>query len=203
VEIDQLHDLILTHFHPDHVSGVPLLLMNMWLLGRKQPLGIYGLEYTLERLKKLMDSYEWSNWPNFFPVEFHCLPEKELFPVLENGEWRIFSSPVCHLIPTIGLRVEFMSSGKVAAYSCDTEPCPQVIGLAQGADVLIHEASGNSQGHTGPEQAGEIATQAGARQLYLIHYPTKDPYNRDWVEKARRTFSGPVSLAEDFMELEF
>ena len=34
VTFDQVTDLILTHFHPDHVSGVPLLLMDMWLLGR-------------------------------------------------------------------------------------------------------------------------------------------------------------------------
>jgi ribonuclease Z len=40
-------DLVLTHFHPDHVSGVPLLLMDLWLLGRKQPLDIYGLESVL------------------------------------------------------------------------------------------------------------------------------------------------------------
>ncbi|MRR32441.1 MBL fold metallo-hydrolase, partial [bacterium] len=33
---EALTDLILTHFHPDHVSGVPLLLMDLWLLGRKQ-----------------------------------------------------------------------------------------------------------------------------------------------------------------------
>jgi metal-dependent hydrolase (beta-lactamase superfamily II) len=32
VDFNRLTDLILTHFHPDHVSGVPMLLMNMWLI---------------------------------------------------------------------------------------------------------------------------------------------------------------------------
>ena len=35
---DSLQDMILTHFHPDHVSGVPNMFMHMWLLGRKSPL---------------------------------------------------------------------------------------------------------------------------------------------------------------------
>ena len=28
-------DLIITHFHPDHVSGLAMFLMDSWLLGRK------------------------------------------------------------------------------------------------------------------------------------------------------------------------
>ena len=68
IEFNALTDLVLTHFHPDHVSGVPLLLMNMWLLGRKNPLNIYGLHHTLSRIEDLMGFYAWENWPNFFPV---------------------------------------------------------------------------------------------------------------------------------------
>lgn len=203
VEPDMLTDLILTHFHPDHVSGAPLLLMNMWLLGRQQPLNIYGLDYTLERVEKLMDAYEWSTWPNFFPVAFKRLPERELTPVLESEEWRVYASPVCHLIPTIGLRLEFPQSEKAMAYSCDTEPCPQVVKLAQQVDVLIHEASGGTPGHSSPAQAGAIAREAGAKKLYLIHYPNGDNIVQDWPAQARETFGGPVKLAQDFMELEF
>ena len=70
LDVHKLADLILTHFHPDHVSGVPSLLMNSWLLGRSAPLQIYGLEHTLERVEKMMDFYEWCTWPNFFPVSF-------------------------------------------------------------------------------------------------------------------------------------
>ena len=43
------------------------------------------------------------------------------------------------------------------AYSCDTEPCDEVIRLSEGVDVLIHEATGESLGHSSARQAGEIA----------------------------------------------
>jgi ribonuclease Z len=199
----RLTDLILTHFHPDHVSGVPQLLMNMWLMEHKRPLDIYGPQHTLERIENLMGFYGWSEWPGFFPVTFHCLPLEEMTPVLACEEFRIFSSPVQHFIPTIGLRIEFRRSGKALAYSCDTEPCSQVIRLAAGAEVLLHEATGALPGHSSAAQAGEMARQAEVGSLYLIHYPTGQFAAGDPVAEAREQFEGPVVLAEDFMTIEF
>ena len=40
LDFNDLTDVILTHFHPDHVSGVPLLLMGMWLMGRVEPVAL-------------------------------------------------------------------------------------------------------------------------------------------------------------------
>lgn len=203
VDFNHLTDLILTHFHPDHVSGVPLLLMNMWLMGHQRPLNIYGLHHTLDRIEDLMALYAWSEWPNFFPVVFHRLPDGEMTTVMDCEEFHIFSSPVRHIIPAIGLRFEFKKDKKTLAYSCDTEPCAQVIRLAEGADVLIHEAAGAFHGHSSAAQAGEIAQQAGAGALYLIHYPTGKFASGNLVAEAKQRFAGPVMLAEDFMTLEF
>jgi ribonuclease Z len=202
VEFNSLTDLILTHFHPDHVSGVPQLLMNMWLMGHRRPLNVYGLHYTLDRIEDLMGFYGWSEWPNFFPVVFYRLPAEEMTPVLENEEFRIFSSPVQHFIPTIGLRIEFLESKKIVAYSCDTEPCHQVIRLAEGADLLIHEASGLFSGHSSAAQAGSVARQAEAGALYLIHYPTGQFASANLIPEARQEYEGPVTLAEDYMALD-
>jgi ribonuclease Z len=202
VDFNRLTDVVLTHFHPDHVSGVPQLLMNMWLMGRRNPLDIYGLHHTLDRIEDLMGFYGWDEWPDFFPVAFHRLPLQELMPVLECGDFRILSSPVQHFIPCMGLRVEFRGSGKVVAYSCDTEPCPQVLRLADGADVLIHEAAGQIPGHSSAAQAGEAAAKAEVGALYLIHYPTGKHANGDPLPAARKRFRGPVKLAEDFMVID-
>ena len=202
VDFNRLTDVVLTHFHPDHVSGVPQLLMNMWLMGRRQPLDIFGLHYTLDRVEDMMGFYGWSEWPNFFPVAFHRIPLEELTPVLECDEFKLLSSPVQHFIPCMGLRMEFKQTNKVIAYSCDTQPCAQVHRLAQGADILIHEASGAIPGHTSPAQAGEVAAKAEAGRLFLIHYPTGRFATGDPVADARESYPGLVELAEDFMEIE-
>ncbi|HTX78902.1 MAG TPA: MBL fold metallo-hydrolase [Longilinea sp.] len=196
----QITEMILTHFHPDHVSGVPLLLMGLWLMGRKTRLKIYGLKETIRRTNAMMDLYEWQRWPEFFPVEFHSFSEKEAILLFDTPEMKVTGSPVKHLVPTLGLRFDFKSSGKSAAYSCDTEPCPEVIRLAEGADVLLHEASGESKGHTSPQQAGEVASKAGVKRLFLIHYPPEER-REAMLEEAQSTFSGPVEVARDLAEI--
>lgn len=203
LDFNDLTDLVITHFHPDHASGVPLLLMDMWLMGRQKPLNIYGLHYTLDRVEGLMGFYNWSEWPNFFPVVFYRLPSREMTPVLTCSDFIVHASPVHHMIPNIGLRIEFPESKKVMAYSCDTEPCDEVVRLSTGSGVLIHEATGESPGHSSAAQAGSIASRAEVDKLYLIHYPTGKFAKGDPVSEAKTTYSGEVELATDFMTLLF
>ena len=202
VDFNELTDIVITHFHPDHVSGIPLLLMDMWLMGRSKPINIYGLHYTLDRLEDLMGFYGWAEWPNFFPVGFFRLPEAEMAHVIDCSEFRVYSSPVHHMIPTIGLRVECKNSHKVLAYSCDTEPCEQTVRLADAADILIHEAGGATFGHSSAEQAGEIAAKAEVDKLYLIHYPTGPFAKGNIAAEAAKTYKGEIIVAKDFMEIE-
>lgn len=201
VDINELTDIIVTHFHPDHVSGIPLLLENMWLMGRSKPLNIYGLHFTMDRLEDLMGFFGWAGWPNFFPVVFYRLPESEKAFVMDCDDFKIVSSPVHHMIPTIGLRVESKKTKTVFSYSCDTEPCEQTVRLADGADILVHEAGGAIFGHTSAEQAGEIATKADVGRLYLIHYPTGRFAKGDIASEAKKTFKGEVFTAIDFMTI--
>jgi ribonuclease Z len=202
IDQEQVTDIILTHFHPDHVGGIPLLLMNMWLLGRRTALRIYGLHHCLERVEDTMGFFHWENWPRFFPVAFHRLPEQRGVQVLERGLIRILASPVKHVIPTIGLRVDV--AGKPAfAYSCDTEPCPAVVELASGAPILVHEATGEGVGHSSAAQAGGIAAESGVVQLYLVHYQVNGGVDEDALRREAATeFDGEVVVARDWMRVD-
>ncbi len=207
IHYNDLTDLILTHFHPDHVYGVPILLNNMWLLGRQKPLRVYGLNHCLTRVEETMQFHSWNEWPDFFPVSFYPLLERGNQFVLENSDFRITSWTVRHYVPTIGLRIENKRTGFVTAYTCDTAPTSSLLELCQGADLLIHEAAGEEPlGHSSARQAGETATRTGAKRLVLIHYQVfgkngpVDP--RPLVHEAQETFAGPVQLAEDFQTFE-
>lgn len=191
-------DLILTHFHPDHVSGLPLLLMDLWLMGRKELLNVYGLDDVIDRTKKMMEIFNWQDWEGFYPVNFYRLTGGESMPLLDTDVVKVWASKGCHLVPSIGLRMQF--SGGTLCYSSDTEPCHAIERLAEGVDVLIHEATGEGVGHSSPKQAGEIAQRAGVKKLVLIHYPT-DVDVDEWVNHAKLTFSGQVVLAKDLMTL--
>lgn len=196
--LERLQGLIITHFHPDHVAGVPILLMDTWLLGRAAPLPVYGSQDVVERFDKMMDLFRRDEWPGFFDTPCYVVPDEVGALVLENDEFRITGAPVEHVVPTMGLRIENKRTGGVVAYSSDTTPCDAVVELARGADILIHEAAEPTPGHSSATQAGEIARRAGAKRLVLIHYrPAPHKYAR-WIEEATTTFGGPVELAQDF-----
>lgn len=200
IPMTDLTDVILTHFHPDHVSGMPSLLVNSWLTGRKAPLQIHGLASVLERLQRLMDDFDWRQWPNFFEVVFHPVPADRQSVLLEDEAHRILAAPVAHSVPALGLRIE-TTRGVSLAYSGDTAPCDAMRQLAAGVDILIHEATGEYSGHTSPAQAGKLAREAQARRLYLVHYPPMLD-QAEMLSQAQEAFGAPVILAQDFMQIE-
>lgn len=201
LQLDSLSDLIATHFHPDHVSGIPSLIMSLWLLGRKKSLEVHGLEHTITRLREMMGLYEWETWPDLYPVNFHILPHLEAVPVLEGGGFEIRASPSCHLVPSISLQIAEKSQPPWVVYSGDTEPCEAVSRLAVGTDVLIHEATGEGKGHSSAAQAAQMAARAGARRLVLIHYPLGKISEEALRSAAAQHFSGEITLAKDLMVL--
>jgi ribonuclease Z len=201
LDINRVTDIIITHFHPDHVAGIPLLLMDMWLLGRSTPLTIYGLHHSIDRTETMMGLFSWSEWPNFFPVNFCRIPADEMAIVMDNPEMRVYATPVKHFIPNIGLRFEFKPQGSSFAYSCDTEPCSTLFRLAHNVDILLHEAAGAFTGHSSAAQAADVARTANVGELILIHYPSGKFASGDLVAEAAHKFEGPIRKAVDFMQI--
>ncbi len=196
----QVTDVFLTHFHPDHVLGLPELLTSLWLLERRTILHIYGLEDTLSRLQRMMALFEWSSWPDFYPVAFHPLSEDGKTLALETDHTRWFTFPVRHLLPALGVRVEMPQWGKVVAYTGDTAPCPSLESLAREADVLFHEATGEMPGHSSPAQAARLAARAGVKQLYLVHL---NPKRKEQVLAEARQIFAHTAVPEEFFQLAF
>lgn len=200
---EALKDVILTHFHPDHVSGVPNMLMHMWQLGRQSALRFYGLHHCMNRVEDMMVAFSWHEWPNFFPVTFNRVSERFNAQVLENDDFKIAAWPVQHFIPTVGLRIENKRNGKILAYTCDTNPTASLYELGKDADILIHESAGEGFGHSSARQAGETATKVGAKSLYLIHYWVWNTDPTPLIAQAQTTYSGPVILCQDYDTIEF
>jgi ribonuclease Z len=202
--------LIVTHQHVDHLYGLPSLAHNMGLAGRRTTLRVYALAETMPLLHGFMQLFPLeSKMP--YRIELHEVPAKEGHEVLQAKGFRIRSSPVVHGAPNIALRVEYDSPQERGAvvYSSDTSPCPSLIALARGADILIHEATflhheaarAAADGHTTGYQAGEVAAQAGVKRLILCHFVAS---LHDQVEElgreARQTYRGPVEIPEEFRE---
>ncbi len=192
-------DLVLTHFHADHVGSLPLLIMDMWLEKRSDPLTIHGLQVTLDKARQLLELFSWENWAGMFPVHFNVIPDDGASGFIKDSGCQIDALQVTHLVPTIGIRVNF-ANGRVVTYSCDTEPCDNLLKLAENADVLLMESAGPGKGHTSPEQAGVIAHETGVKKLVLIHYDSRKD-QKAMLDEAATHFTGQVMLATDMLNV--
>lgn len=197
VNLDQLGSLIITHHHPDHIYGVPSLLLGLRMFGRQAPLDIFGTRKSLAVIWGTMDLLGWQKWPSPFPVGRHEVEMTEGALILDSDEFEVRTTPTEHSVPSIGLRIVSKATSGVVAYSSDTEPCDAFVRLAQRADILIHESTGDYAGHSTAAQAGAVAGRCQAGKLVLIHYPI-DANLEALRGEAGKEFGGPVELAEDF-----
>lgn len=108
--------------------------------------------------------------------------------------------------------------------SGDTKRSDALIRLAQGADVLVHEAlyvpavdrlvarvpdaatlkKSIISHHTSVDDAGRVAEAAGVKTLVLSHFvPPNDPNITDqrWIDGARSTFKGRIIVGKDLLEI--
>ncbi|HEV2130533.1 MAG TPA: MBL fold metallo-hydrolase [Longimicrobiaceae bacterium] len=200
VPLESIEALILTHEHPDHVSGFPLFMEKIWLAERRRPIPVHGPGPALEQARRIFEAFDTSSWEGMPKIEWHEVALEEGTRVLESDSWRITAAPGEHSVPVIGLRVEDARGDGIVAYSADTERSDAIARLGDGADILVHEATGGFSGHTSIQDAAHVASQAGVGRLILVHLP--DDISEDDLAEARESFPH-IELGEDGAKYEF
>lgn len=172
--------VFLTHFHSDHLVGLP----DLWLLGhvgpfhRGQPLELFGPRGTRSMAAGLAEAFardieiraaferdmelrsnQARQGPQLVPKEFH-----EAGVVLERGGVRVTAFPVDHVEDSYGYRVDY--KGASVVISGDARPSETLVTAATDADLLVHEimALGEEWIESRPE-----AAQSMMRQVLSTH----------------------------------
>ena len=197
---------LLSHLHWDHVQGLPFLSA---LHAPGAVLDVYG---PAQPEGTLADAFDGFMCPPYFPVRpgelggevrFHDLADGDDLVV---GTAKVRARTVPHCGPTLGYRVEW--GGAVVAYVSDHQGpvdggdavAEAVLELADGADLLIHDAQYTAAefaekarwGHSTVDYAVAVARRAGAHRLALFHHdPAHDDDELDrLLGSARRAARG-------------
>lgn len=148
--MNRLTGVFLTHFHSDHIAGVPDVNLASWVQGRKSSLRVYGPTGIDKVVQGFNDAYQLDHE---YRIAHHGsdLLHPEAGPmtpvVFEPGEivWqdktvKVTSFPVDHapVSPAVGYRVDYR--GRSVVISGDTNATESLFAAAQDADLLLHDA---------------------------------------------------------------
>ena len=186
---NSLRIAFLTHLHSDHTLGLPDLMITPWIMGRKEPLELYGPPGTQRMVSRILDAYEVDRNTRIQGLE-HSNPigwkvnVHEVKPgvVFRDANVTVTAFPVRHgTIAAFGYR--FVTADRTIVLSGDTAPTEQIAENCHECDILIAEAYTQASYrlipsqwqqyrlafHTSTQELGEIAGRAKPKLLILFH----------------------------------
>lgn len=195
IPLRDIDAVFLTHFHHDHLVGIPDLWMTGWIpppFGRRSvPFEVWGPTGTASLLANLEEAFE-ANTKIRIPDELlppagieivaHEFDEDGV--VFEQGGVRVTAFTVNHgalIKPAYGYRIDYRD--RAVVISGDTRFDENLIAAAEGADLIIHEVALASDAlldsseqfrrivahHTTPEEAGTVFTRVGPGLAVYTH----------------------------------
>lgn len=193
IPIGSIDLLLLTHFHSDHVAGLPDIWLTGWLGGkfggRTRPMRVLGPEGTLHLTRHLGEAF---SADIVIRIADEGLPadgaridagEFERDGVIHDRDGlRITCFEVDHgdkIKPAFGYRFDY--AGKSAVLSGDTRYCENLIAHAHGVDLLVHEVAMTRPASMDIERIrrvmGHHSTPADAARVFARCAPKLAVYN--------------------------
>jgi ribonuclease BN (tRNA processing enzyme) len=232
VEAHEVRTILVTHNHSDHMLELGPLVYSAWAGGLREPVDVWGPPPVGRIVAAFLDSVgydigirmEDEGRPDLRKLvrvhEFEASDAPSV--VFERDGLRVSAVRVRHPPIIHAHAYRFDAPDRSIVLSGDTTYSPELIALAKGADVLVHEVmhlggldrllarNPNAptlrkhlmDSHTTTEQLGHVAAEAGVRTLVLSHLvPGDDPAITDamWTEDVRKTFTGEIVVGRDLM----
>ena len=168
IDPGNIEAVFLTHFHGDHILGLPPFVLHRVFIDRR-PLtfvGPEGMEEYLEKLWELSWGPDWTRVmrPQFKVKYVTAKPSGTVAGVKYESIKLDHGTMGSH-----GYRIHV--DGKIVAYSGDTEPTAPLDRLVDGADVAIVEATGPGDvvTHTSWEAATDLKKRHPKTRFFFNH----------------------------------
>jgi ribonuclease BN (tRNA processing enzyme) len=198
---DELEAVIVSHMHADHMLDLATLrYVYPWrAIPRDQRLRVVLPPGSADQV---LDLARGVGNARHFEDTFR-LSEHDGSSPLTFGGMSITPVETEHFIPCWGFRSE--ADGALLAYTADSGPCDNLRALADGAGLLLSEATLRSveedaqpperRGHLTPAEAAGVARDAQATSLVLTHLPVDG--DGTWAREASSgIFDGTIEVAE-------
>lgn len=207
VDYHRLSVAFITHCHPDHCTGLPMLLQMLFLLERRSPLTVYLPAEAIDRMREFLHTiYLFSEK---LPYHLELLPIKPN-PIYRDPRVEVFGFQNPHLEGYKAMveqshpqsRLEcyslvIIAEGKRVVYSGDISSPWDLSNFLDNPDLLIIEVT-----HSEPEEIFRFLAEMGVRRTLLTHIPpTLEGKELYLLQLAEKFGVKGVSIAYDGLEL--
>ncbi|MFA5848298.1 MAG: MBL fold metallo-hydrolase [Bacteroidales bacterium] len=219
LEVKNIKRAFLTHLHSDHTTGYPDLILTPWVMGRDEPLEVYGPEGINKMTDNILKAYEediryrlYGSEPannQGWRVNSHEFMKEGVIYQDENVKVEAFPVPHGTWPNSWGFR--FTTPDKIIVISGDTAPTEKIIEYAKDADILIHEIYSkkgfdtknefwktyHSQQHTSTYELGAIASKTNTKLIVLYHILFWGASEQELIDEIRVKYKGRVIVGRD------
>ena len=191
---EAIDTVLLTHHHLDHVSDLFPLMKARWLAG-EESLEIVGPPETRRLINQLFEAHTYMQ-------DRLDLTVREIGPGTHTvGGFEVEAVETIHSLYCLAYRFD-----DLLAISGDTEPSEDVIALAEGVPVLVHECAFPDDvevsNHTRPSELGQLLNGVDVGRVYLTHfYPHCSGRETSMHEAVTDHWDGEVRIAEDLLTI--
>ena len=224
MELENINIAFLTHIHSDHSGALADLILTPWIMGRSEPLNLYGPKGLKAMTENIIEAYiDDINYRLYgsqpanklgYTTNVNEIIEDGIIYKDNNVEVIAFKNNHGDFKNSFGFL--FITEDKRILLSGDTAVSDNLIKYGENLDILVHEVFSSETfvnktkdwqiyhkaHHTSSIDVGKIAKKLKPKKLVLSHILFWGASNESLINDVRENFNGETIIAQDLMIIE-
>ena len=221
MELENINTAFLTHIHSDHSGALADLILTPWIMGRDEPLNLYGPEGLKAMSENITEAYiddinyrlYGSQPANELGFTTNVTEISDDGTIFKDNNIEVIAFKNAHGDFKNSFGFLFITDDKRILFSGDTAVSNNLMKYGKNLDILVHEVFSSETfvnktkdwqiyhqaHHTSSLDLGIIADELQPKKLVLSHILFWGASEESLLKDVRKNFNGETIIAADLM----
>ena len=221
MELENINTAFLTHIHSDHSGALADLILTPWIMGRDEPLDLYGPEGLKAMSENITEAYiddinyrlYGSQPANELGFTTNVTEISDDGTIFKDNNIEVIAFKNAHGDFKNSFGFLFITDDKRILFSGDTAVSNNLMKYGKNLDILVHEVFSSETfvnktkdwqiyhqaHHTSSLDLGIIADELQPKKLVLSHILFWGASEESLLRDVRKNFNGQAVIAKDLM----